>query len=284
MTPLRIVAVDDEPLALKRLQTLINEIDGAELAATASGVETGIAAVRASAPDLLLLDVQMRDGDGFELLEGLPADFNSLVAFTTAFPRYAVNAFRCEAIDYLLKPIGREDLAKAICKARAHRAMREAASETAELREVVNKLRDENASQPPHHQDSELWVRHRGTDHVRVPLESIDYITSQDDYACIHVAEQEHLIRTSLDRLLDFLPPGDFTRIHRSTIVRNDRIRKVALIRSSVREIVLHSGTRLPVGRVYSKNLRWRSSMKWSADAERSSGLGLGTDRSRLFT
>jgi DNA-binding LytR/AlgR family response regulator len=257
--PLRVLAVDDEPLALDRLAVLLDQQDDAELVGRASGCVTAIKAVERYNPDLLLLDVQMRDGTAFDVLEGLPAGVAPMVAFVTAFSKYAHRAFEVEAVDYLLKPVEPMRLEALLRKARDRREHLDDKGRVAELRRVIDQLREDRAEIAAPNFVTELWVRQRGTDHVRIPIEDIDWISAQDDYACIRTRGREHLLRISLDRLMASLDPTDFARIHRSTVVRIDRVDKITLKRLGVREAILHDGTRLAVGRVHAKHLSWRA-------------------------
>ena len=259
MSSLRIVAVDDEPLALDRLKVLLAECPGAELVGSANGCTAAQAVITRHRPDLILLDIQMRDGSGFDLLEQLPEGDAPMVAFVTAFPKYACQAFGVRALDYLLKPVEQEDLDAMIRKARGHLELTSAQDRIAELKRIIEELRSDNPGASDRSHEREIWIRHRGTDHVRVPTEAIDWITAQDDYASIHAAGREHLLRISLDRLMESLDPKQFTRVHRSYVVRNERVAKVALKRVGTREVILHDGTRIPVGRVHARNLAWRS-------------------------
>jgi DNA-binding LytR/AlgR family response regulator len=259
ITPLRVLAVDDEPLALDRLAVLLEQQDGAELVGRASGCVAAIKAVERYNPDLLLLDVQMRDGTAFDVLRGLPAGVAPMVAFVTAFSKYACRAFEVEAVDYLLKPVEPARLEALIRKARDRRELLDEKGRVEELHRVIEQLREDRTEIAVPSFVTELWVRQRGTDHVRVPVEDIDWISAQDDYACIRTRGREHLLRISLDRLMASLDPTDFARIHRSTVVRIDRVDKITLKRLGVREAVLRDGTRLAVGRVHAKHLAWKA-------------------------
>lgn len=259
MTALRVLAVDDEPLALDRLEVLLAQHDGIELVARASGCASALRAIDRHRPDLILLDVQMRDGSAFDVLDGLLPDATPMVAFVTAFSKYAQRAFEVEAVDYLLKPVEPRRLGLLLHKARARRDVLDDKGRIAELKRVIEQLREDHLGTKSAPFVSELWIRQKGTDHVRVAADEIDWISAQDDYACIRARGREHLLRISLDKLMASLDPNAFARIHRSTVVRIDRIEKIALKRLGVREAILRDGTRLAVGRVYARSLAWRA-------------------------
>ena len=255
---LGVVIVDDEPLALDRLQVLLGRLGDAELLGRAAGCQAAVPLIQRTRPDLVLLDIQMRDGTAFDLLEALPDEVAPMVVFVTAFPRFACRAFSIDALDYLLKPVEQEQLEAVLGKARRRFSLTGAEQRAEELQRIVEALRADNQAIdcPPTYQQ-EIWVRKRGTDHVRVPLSSVDWIGVQEDYACLYEGGREHLLRASLDKLARSLDPQEFVRIHRSVVVRRDRIAEVRLLRKSVREVELVDGTCLPIGRIHASNLSW---------------------------
>jgi DNA-binding LytR/AlgR family response regulator len=257
--PLKVVVVDDEPLALDRLAVLLSQHADVDLVARASGCATAVKAVERHNPDLLLLDVQMRDGTAFDALSMLPIGAAPMIAFVTAFSKYACRAFEVEAVDYLLKPVEPARLDALLHRAKGRRDLMNDKDRVDELQRVIKQLRDDRSEHTPSAFMTELWVRQKGTDHVRVPAEDIEWISAQDDYACIRARGREHLLRISLDRLMASLDPAAFARIHRSTVVRIDRVEKITLKRLGVREAVLLDGTRLAVGRVHAKQLAWKA-------------------------
>lgn len=265
MTALRIVIVDDEPLALDRLKVMLAKIEDVAIVDQATGCESGIAAIIQNEPDLVFLDIQMRDGTAFELLSQLPPEITPLVAFVTAYPKYMFEAFELEALDYVLKPAQLDKLANVVLRARRRIDLMSSKERVEELTRVVAELQRHrmHTGRPPHRND--IWIRHKGTQHVRVPVDDIEWISMQDDYACLHVNGSEHLLRISLDKLMQSLDPASFVRIHRSYVVRVDKVERVRLKGLGVREAVLKDGTRLPIGRIHARNLPWRSS-RWVAD------------------
>jgi DNA-binding LytR/AlgR family response regulator len=259
MNALRIVAVDDEPLALDRIGVLLRHDRDVALVATASSCQSGVQATIDHRPDLLLLDVRMRDGTAFDLLSALPPHVAPMVIFVTAYAHYAHQAFDVEAVGYLLKPVQRDELNRALDKARRHLRLTSAQQRAEELQSLVERLQAPIDAPAISHFPTEFWVRHRAREHVRVPVGAIDWIEANGDYSCIHAEGREHLLRIPLARLLAALDPALFTRIHRSIVIRNDRVATVMTRRSGARAAVLSDGSTLPVGRLYARQLAWHA-------------------------
>ena len=204
---LRTLIVDDEPLAVERLQVICASLDGVSVVGTAADGSSALRLIEALSPDLILLDVSMPGLDGMGLarsLEGLPA--RPAVVFCTAFDQYAVAAFDVAACDYLLKPITPERLARAI--GRVHDAARRPASAEA--------LAGQEWLQ-------EMWAPHRA-EMIRIAVARIDRIEAERDYMRLFVGTRSYLIHQTIAELERKLDPGMFIRLHRSVIVRRDFI------------------------------------------------------------
>jgi len=233
---LRVLIVDDEPLARRRLEILLREQPGIELAGAASD---GVAARRMIAerpPDVVLLDIKMPGLTGLELLDALgPAA--PIVIFVTAFDRFALDAFDRAVFDYLLKPVEPERLAAALARARQALAERAAAERTRELEEILRNLR--SAPSPPSSgapsigvpsaasaYDREIWIQERGG-RLALPVAAVDWVAAERDYVRIHTAAKSFLVRQSIGALESRLDPQLFVRVHRSSLVRLDRIVRI---------------------------------------------------------
>jgi two-component system LytT family response regulator len=259
MQKLKVLVVDDEPLALIRIRGLLAEIPAVEVVGAASGCSDGVQAVCRHNPDLILLDIRMRDGTAFDLLAALPGGAAPMIAFLTAYPRYAQQAFEVNALDYLLKPVSPDRLAQVVERAIRQRNLLSVEDRASELERIVQQLREDQVEQPSRY-ERELWIRNRGTEHIRVEIDSILRICALDDYVSIHTSlGQEHLLRATLESVEAILDPEKFARIHRSTIVRRDVVAKVVASRTGGRSAVLVDGTILPVGRTYARRLNWTS-------------------------
>lgn len=257
MRMLRALAVDDEPLALRRIELVLKQIDGVELVGTATGCASARAEIARLSPDILLLDIKMRDGSGLTLAEELARSGGPAVIFLTAFDRFAVKAFQLAAVDYVLKPADPDRLSQAIARSRAALESATSSDRVAELEAIVRSLREDEA-EADSARELDLWVRRNVTDFVRVPAASIDWVEAEGAYVRIHVGERSYLHRTSIRALEQQLDPAEFVRVHRAALVRIGAIREVRRTRLGTPEIVLTTGPRLHAGRVYAKALRQR--------------------------
>ena len=235
----RIVVVDDEPLA----RAVVREYAGADptidiVAECANGFEA-VKAVSELKPDLVLLDVQMPKLDGFEVLELLGRD--QPVVFVTAYDQYALRAFEVHAIDYLLKPYSVERFQEAIGRARERLRARTAAPPTP----VEDLVRD---AKPKTGHAERVLIRDGANVHV-LPVDKIDYVEAQDDYVAFKSEGKQYLKDQTLASVEGTLDPARFVRIHRSFILNIDRIAKVELYAKDSRVAILRDGTRLPVSR-----------------------------------
>jgi two-component system, LytTR family, response regulator len=256
MTRLRVLAVDDEVLALRRLHILLGNMQGVDQIGEARGCEEAVRLVQSLEPDVLLLDVQMRDGTGFDVIEKLPAGKPPLIIFVSAFDHYAVRAFETSAIDYVLKPVEFDRLEAALDRARHRLTAFDSDQQLEEMRAIIAALRTNMQADGIPRYETELWIRKNVTGFARVPVDSIDWVCSEDDYVRVHTREASYLMRSSIRSLEGRLDPQLFTRIHRRALVRKSAIREFRSPKFGATEVVLQNGQRLPAGRVYAKTLR----------------------------
>ena len=257
MTALRVIAIDDEPLALQRLEWCLQDMPGIELVGKTGDPRQGQAMIRSLVPDVVLLDVEMPELDGFELVDsigtlGTPGDGPMPeIVFVTAFDHFAVKAFSISAVDYLLKPVERGRLLEALERARTRRELRDAQARVHELRAIIDTLRaDRRNGSAPKKYETELWIR-EGDARVRVPVEMIERLEADGDYVRLHVGQRVRLMRARLGDLADRLDPAHFVRIHRSEIVRHDLIAAIRRHDSGRTFAVLAGGREVPVSRRY---------------------------------
>lgn len=234
--PLRVIVVDDEPLAVERMQMLIARLLDTVVVATASTGEAALRLAEALRPDAVLLDIAMPGMDGIDLaraLSGLPNP--PKVVFVTAFESFAVAAFDVQAVDYLMKPVDPERLQRAIERVR---------SSPQEL----------PATSRPTKYLEEFWVSdHAGL--TRVQAKNVDRIIAERDYMRIHVGKRSWLINHSLSKLEQELDPDCFLRLHRGAIVRRSFVS--ALRNDGGRWIAqLADGSEQRIGRAYTENAR----------------------------
>lgn len=256
MTPLRIITVDDEGLALRRLKLLLQSIPQAEHVGEASSCGEAISKIAALGPDLVLLDIKMRDGSGFEVAEAVAKRPNPpAIVFITAFDQFAVQAFECSVVDYLLKPVERERLVQALDRAHHRLKANDAEQRVDELQQIVRNLR---AARQEHEElpfETEFWIRSSAS-LVRVSVDAIDCLSSEDEYVALHTATGSHLMRGSIRQFVGKVEPGLFVRVHRRWLVKRTAIAELCARRLGRTEVVLRNGRRVPAGRVYLKQLR----------------------------
>jgi two-component system LytT family response regulator len=251
VTALRVLLADDEPLATRRLRRMLEAApDVTVVAECATGAEALAAAAREK-PDLVLLDVQMPDGDGFDVLAGLDGSSGALVVFVTAFDEYAVRAFEAAALDYLVKPVRRARLATTLDRARAHVAARAAAARTPVGELVEHATPATSTREPP--TDRLLVDRGRHMDVVLV--EEIDWIEAADNDVIVHIGGERHRYRRTMEQVLARLSASRFVRVHRSATVNLARVRQVHPWFHGNYLLVLADGTRLTTSRTYREQL-----------------------------
>ena len=243
---LRTLLVDDEPLALERLQVFFRDIAGAEVIGTARDGREAAEAIERLKPDLALLDIQMPEQNGLRVAATLPPEDRPEIIFVTAFEQYAPDAFEVEAADYLLKPVRFDRLWQAVERAKRRKHQRTLAG------------RAEAASQPQEQpREDGLWVPTRAGA-VFVPVESIDWIEAQRDYVMLHTATRSHILRISMRALEDKLDPGQLMRVHRSAFARPAHVVEVQRLGRTINALVLRDGAIVQVGPNYSKAVAGR--------------------------
>ena len=238
-TKIRVLIVDDEPLARSSLRMLLRQdTDIESIRECGSGAEA-VAQIRTARPHLVFLDVQMPECGGFEVLRMLEADKPlPVIVFVTAYDEYALRAFDAGALDYLLKPFD---------DARFHLAMQRA----------KEKIAAKEPLPPP--ETPRLMVRSAGqVAYVQVP--DIDWVEAADYYVCLHVGTRSHLLRKSMAELEQELDPHIFCRIHRSTIVNLRRVRALQVDAAGEYEVILDGGQKLRLSRRFRKELQSRMS------------------------
>jgi two-component system LytT family response regulator len=239
---IRTLVVDDEPLARSNLTVLLRTDPEIEIVGECgSGIE-GLEHIRSQKPDLVFLDVQMPECDGFDVLELLGADLPPAIVFVTAYDQYALRAFEAGALDYLLKPFDNARFERALGRAK-------------------DRLRQ---PQEGRRRNDRLVIKRVGQV-LFLKLSEIDWIEAADYYACLHVGAQSHLLRRSMNELDGELDPALFCRIHRSTIVNLDRVRGLKSGEDGEHEVLLENGTRLRLSRSYRKQLQSRLGVRASS-------------------
>ncbi|RAN75281.1 DNA-binding response regulator [Bacillus sp. SRB_336] len=245
---MRVLVVDDEPLARRGVVKRLSAHTDVQLIGEAGDGEAALSAIVDMAPDLVFMDVQMPGMSGFEALGLLPPRERPLTIFLTAYDQFALRAFEVHALDYLLKPIDDERFVEALDRARATLAVHRGRHHVAGLQALL-------AAQPGAGYATRFAVR-IGHREVFVAVADIDWIEAMGDYAGLHVAGKVHLLRERLHLLVRRLDPAQFVRIHRSTIVRADRIAEMELLSNRDSLLRLRDGTPLRASRTYGDALR----------------------------
>jgi len=254
MQGLAILVVDDEPLARRRAVRLAQQLPWVGEVGQAGNVTQAVEWLATSICHIILLDIRMPGGSGFDLLRHLP-DPAPAVIFVTAFNDQALRAFDANAVDYITKPIEIGRFQKAMERARAVVEHSGSADRIRELEEVVANLRASGDGARPHM--AELWVRTSG-EYIRIKPENIGHVSAERDYVRIHADGQSYLYNENLATLERLLPPQQFLRIHRSTMVRIDAVERVKSGQFHSLVAVLNDGAELRVGRTYTAAIRAR--------------------------
>lgn len=247
--PLRVVVAEDEPAARRQLVRLLKRHDDVDVLAECANGEEAVAAVRQLTPNVLFLDIQMPGLDGFDVVRALPRDALPVVVFVTAHDSYAVQAFEVHALDYLLKPVDDARFDQAVAWARAQvraHTPRTAADRLMSLVAPQVVVPAGEPLRPP----GRLTIKHDGA--VRfIRIADISHITGESYYARVHTPARSYLIRETLASLLSRVPPEQFARIHRSTIVNLDAVRSLEPLTHGESRLHLQGGSTVKASRHY---------------------------------
>ena len=239
----RALVVDDEPLARKRLRELLGEFEHIDQVGEAVDGTTAVAAIDSLRPDLVFLDVEMPEGTGLEVLNRIAHD--PAVIFTTAHDKYAVSAFELQAVDYLLKPFGKERLERAL-----GRLTPAGGGAARRAREALETSREAAVTR--------IIVRDRGR-LVPLAMKDIVRLEANDEYTSVHVKGKVYLVYLTLQEFERKLDSAKFLRVHRSHVVSLDHVAQFTPTDGGRFELEMTDGTRLPVSRAYAKELRERA-------------------------
>lgn len=241
--------VDDEPLAREGLHILLARDPDVSAVYEARNGREAVAAIRTLRPNLVFLDVQMPEMDGFAVTQEVGAEQMPAVVFVTAHDKYAIQAFEFNAIDYLLKPVTEERFAKALARAKARL---ESTPVDVSSRQILSLL---ESIARPQRSLKRLAVRSAGKT-IFVDVADIDWVEAAENYVEIHAGRAEHLLHVTMAALEKSLDPELFLRIHRSVIVNLRRIKELQPVMHGEYVITLSNGIRLQSGRMYSEKLR----------------------------
>jgi two-component system LytT family response regulator len=252
----RAIVADDEPAAREAVITMLAEHAGVEVVGEAANGDEAVELIRTLRPDLLFLDIQMPDRDGFGVLDVLGDDVPRGVVFVTAHDEHAIRAFDVHALDYLLKPFGRPRFRAAVIRALARLRALDALTLRDTLASMAGDRRAEDAPAGEltlQKADGPLLPRRLGVrvgSHIIVvDIDTIDWVESYGDYARVHVGRQTHVVAQRMHVLERMLETAEFVRIHRSLIVNLQRVRELHREADGGGAIILNTGVRLRVAR-----------------------------------
>jgi DNA-binding LytR/AlgR family response regulator len=248
---MRVLIVDDEPLARRRLVQLLAACPDVEIAGEAESGREALKLVELLRPDVLLLDIEMPGVDGFAVVKALPQAPAPAIVFVTAFQDHAVKAFELRATDFVVKPVNGERLASALDQARSDLEARRAGERLAFLQARLAELESRALAAS----DPGLWVQ-IGSEKRRLALTEIRWMEAERDYVRVHMNGQVHLVNALLGDMEKALDGDAFLRVHRSAIVRKDKVQGVVRGRFSAPVLILDDGHQLPVGRKYRDAVR----------------------------
>ncbi|MGS2721543.1 LytR/AlgR family response regulator transcription factor [Paraglaciecola aestuariivivens] len=231
MEKLRTLIVDDEPLALKLLRAKLSKLAQVEIIGECRNGREAKAAILELAPDLVFLDIQMPGLNGFDVVKGLQNDVLPLIVFTTAYEQYALDAFEVHAVDYILKPIDDERIARAVERAIARQGQTNDVGNKTPIIGAINSINAHEAKpkhDKPDHDFIDKKVVIKDRDEITILKQAdIEWVDAAGDYVCLHAKGQTHIKRSTLKELLIELDDMVFKRVHRSTIVNLNFIDKV---------------------------------------------------------
>jgi two-component system, LytTR family, response regulator len=255
---IRVLIVDDEPTARARIRRLLGEERGVEIVGECGDGASAVAAINAQEPDLVFLDIQMPEADGFGVLAGLGKGPRPLIVFVTAYDQYALRAFEVHALDYLLKPFDADRFRAAFARAR-ERLSKDQRTDEQLVQSLLDEMRAgradlERLARGERRYLDRIMVRSSGKI-TFIKVSELDWLEASGNYVKLHTARGAHLIRETLSGLEARLDPSQFVRIHRSTVVNLDRVKEMQPWFSGDYLVLLHSGAKLKLSRSYREAL-----------------------------
>lgn len=241
---IRTLIIDDVQLARERLKRCLADHPDVEVVGECDNGEKAVKAIRALAPDLIFLDVQMPALDGFGVIEALKAERTPAVIFVTAYNEYAIQAFEVNALDYLLKPVDCERLEKAVQRATAHLAQPAQGDLDSRFRAMLEDIKTGSKFL------KRLTIKLTGRT-ILLPTDEIDWIETYGNYLKVHAGRESHLIRGTMQSLETKLDPEKFVRVHRSVIVNIEKIKEIYPRSNGDQDLVLQNGRQLMLSRNY---------------------------------
>ena len=248
MEKIRAIIVDDEPLSRRGIRAHLKEERDVLIIAECGNGREAVRVIEEQAPDLIFLDVQMPELDGFGVLAAINVEVMPAIIFVTAYDQYALRAFEVHALDYLLKPFDTERFSRALERARAQIERRSISDLSHRLQSLIDDLKTNQKY------TERLVIKSAGRIFF-LGVEEIDWVEAADNYVCLHTGSDTHLLRETMNSLESRLDPAEFLRVQRSTMINVRRIKELHPLFRGEYEIVLLDGTRLASGRGYRDRL-----------------------------
>ena len=258
---IRVILVDDEPMAIRGMKLRLEAFSEVEIVGECANGRQAVKDIKALAPDLVFLDIQMPGLDGFGVVRALIGAPAPLIVFVTAYDKYAIDAFEANALDYLVKPVEEERLKDALHRAREAIKSRNASSRESRLVELLASLGEGDRDQIKELIDDPDWAEQQryserlsfkdGTKVVVLDADEIDWIDAAGDYMCIHARGKTHIIRETMKTLQQRLDPSRFQRIHRSAIVNVEKVKELHPHSNGEYFLTLEDGSELKLSRSY---------------------------------
>lgn len=245
---IRAIIIDDEPLAREKVQLFASSEPDIEIVDVCVNGHVAIASYQKFKPDLLFLDIQMPEMTGFDVLANLQANPLPGIIFITAYDEFALRAFEFHALDYLLKPYDRERFQKAVSHARESlKSTSNSEIATEQIKTLLNSLKQSSQKL------DRLIVKTNGRI-IFLRMEEIDWMEAAGNYVKLHVGNESHLVRETMNHLEGQLNPQKFIRIHRSTIINIDKIKELQPYFNGEYTVILQNNTQLILSRGYREN------------------------------
>ena len=245
---IKALIADDEPLARKFIRRMLKDDRDVEIVAECNDGKSALAMIRKHNPDVVFLDVQMPEMDGFAVLEAISHEHMPEIVFTTAYEQYAIRAFELHALDYLLKPFDQARFRDAL----KHVKEQLVARQNDDTRRQINALLENMKTRPEYLE--RLIIKADGRISF-LNTRDVDWIEADDKYVHLHINKTAHMVRQTLSALESQLDPRKFLRVHRSAIVNVDRIKELHPLFNGEHTIVLEDGTKLTLSRNYKDKL-----------------------------
>jgi two-component system, LytTR family, response regulator len=255
--PIRILIVDDEPLARDTIRLLLDEQEGVEIVGEARNGDEAVSMIESMQPDLVFLDIQMPGKTGFEVIEAVGVENMPVVIFATAYDEYALKAFDARALDYLLKPYDDDRFEEALTRARNRVGERRIGSLSNQLVSLMaehktgKRVADRTVGPIEVRERSERILIKERDSVFFIKTENIDWVEAAKDYVVIRIGQKEHLLRESMTRMEKRLNPDMFVRIHRSSIVNIERIKELKPYFHGDYIVYMKDGSELKLSRRY---------------------------------